>query len=40
MVMLFGMAAIAVDISQAVYTRHALQASTDAAALAGAHLLP
>ena len=40
MVMIFGMAAFAVDISQAVYTRRALQASSDAAALAGAQLLP
>ncbi len=40
MVMLFGMAAFAIDISQAVYTRRALQASSDAAALAGAQLLP
>ena len=40
MVMLFGMAAFAIDIGQAVYTRRALQASTDAAALAGAQRLP
>jgi hypothetical protein len=40
MVVLLGFAALAIDVGRAYYTQRALQASADAAALAGAQSLP
>ena len=40
LVVLFGMAALVIDVGYAYYTQRSLQASADAAALAGAQKLP